>query len=137
MKELNINHHMQNQVLVLTLQGDLDAFTAQKVRQTLDQLCEEGYRQIVLDCSELNYINSTAIGVLVSRMHHLHRLQGELALAALRPRVERILTLVGGRRLFLIFESVSEAVARLAQSNEEPEADSEALFSKSRTLVLN
>lgn len=122
MKELTINNQVLNDVLVFSIQGDLDAFTVQKVRKTLDQLLDDGHRWIVVNCSELSYINSTAIGVLVGRMHHLRRLEGELALAELNKRVGRTITLVGGRRLFSIFDSVAEAVAKLSQSSAEAQA---------------
>ena len=111
---------------MLTLKGDLDAFTVQQIRERLNQCIESGQLFIVLNCSQVNYINSTAIGVLVGRMRHIRMRGGELALAELNERVDRIITLVGGRRLFLIYDTEHEAVAHLAEKQRSQEQASES-----------
>jgi len=79
---------------------------------------EEGYRKIVVNLSKVRYINSTSIGVLVGRLREIKSLKGHMVLAELSDRVNRILTLVGGKKLFNIFDTEQEAVASLAQSHQ-------------------
>lgn len=113
--ELMIESRNVNDILVVNLQGDLDAFTIQKVKNQLTQSIENGYRKIVVNLSRVRYINSTSIGVLVGRLRELKEYHGELALAELSDRVNRVLTLVGGKKLFNIFNTESEAIDTLAQ----------------------
>ena len=101
--DLMIESRSVNDILVIDLKGDLDAFTIQTVKQQLTQFIENGYRKIVVNFSRVRYINSTSIGVLVGRLRELKEHHGELALAELSERVNRIITLVGGKKLFNIF----------------------------------
>ena len=113
--DLMIESRNVNDILVVNLKGDLDAFTVQKVKNQLTQCIENGYRKIVVNLSRVRYINSTSIGVLVSRLRELKEYHGELALAELSERVNRVLTLVGGKKLFNIFNTESEAIDNLAK----------------------
>jgi len=115
--DLMIESRSVNDILVIDLKGDLDAFTIQTVKQQLTQFIENGYRKIVVNFSRVRYINSTSIGVLVGRLRELKEHHGELALAELSERVNRIITLVGGKKLFNIFNTESEAIDTLSQSN--------------------
>lgn len=116
---LMIESRNVNDILVMKLKGDLDAFTIQKVKKQLTQFIENGCRKIVVNLSRVRYINSTSIGVLVGRLRELKECHGELALAELSDRVNRVLTLVGGKKLFNIFNTESEAINTLAHSEGE------------------
>ncbi|RKY04092.1 hypothetical protein DRP77_04775 [Candidatus Poribacteria bacterium] len=100
-------------VVVIELSGDLDAFTVQKLRNRLNELIEGGARKIVLKLSELKFINSASIGALVNRLKRLRELKGELVIAEPSERVGRIITLVGGGRIFNIYSSETEAIEDL------------------------
>ena len=113
--DLMIESRSVNDIIVVNLQGDLDAFTVQRVKTQLTQFIENGYRKIVVNFSRVRYINSTSIGVLIGRLRELKKYHGELALAELSDRVNRVITLVGGKKLFNIFNTESEAINTLAQ----------------------
>lgn len=117
MEDLRVENRTIDDIFIVDLDGDLDAFTVQKVKNHLIKLMEDGYRKIVVNFSKVRYINSTSIGVLVGRLRDIKSLKGDMALAELSDRVNRILTLVGGKRLFNIFDTEQEAVASLAQSH--------------------
>ena len=113
--DLMIESRSVNDIIVVNLQGDLDAFTVQRVKTQLTQFIENGYRKIVVNFSRVRYINSTSIGVLIGRLRELKKYHGELALAELSDRVNRVITLVGGKKLFNIFSTEIEAINTLAQ----------------------
>ena len=117
-EDLVIENQTIDDILVVKLEGELDAFTVQQVKEQLSTFIKKGYKKIVVNLSQVRYINSTSIGVLVSRLRDLKNRQGELVLAELSDRVNRILTLVGGKRLFQIFNTEQEAIASLAKSQE-------------------
>ena len=99
-----------NDVLVVNLNGDLDAFTIQEVNKRLTQFIGEDYRKIVVNFSKVCYINSMSISVIDSRLQELKARRGELVLVELSDRVNRILTLMGGKKFFKIFKTEKEAV---------------------------
>jgi len=114
MDDLVINERRIDGITVVELEGDLDAFTVQEVRCRLNEMIEEGINRIVLNFSKLRYINSTSIGVLVGRLRRIRERGGDMVLAELNPRVNRIITLVGGRRLFRIFDTERRAIEELS-----------------------
>ncbi|HID57571.1 TPA: anti-sigma factor antagonist [Candidatus Poribacteria bacterium] len=116
--DLIVNERRVNSIVVLELEGDLDAFTVQKVRNSLNEMIEEGIDRIVLNFSKLRYINSTSIGVLVGRLRQIRERGGDMVLAELNARIDRIITLVGGRRLFRIFDTEQKAIEELSGKGE-------------------
>ncbi len=115
-EDLVIENQTIDGILVVKLEGELDAFTVQQVKEQLSTFIKKGYKKIVVNLSQVRYINSTSIGVLVSRLRDIKKRQEELVLAELSDRVNRILTLVGGKQLFQIFNTEQEAIASLAKS---------------------
>ncbi len=116
--DLIINERKINDIVVVELEGDLDAFTAQEVRRRLNEMIEAGTGKIVLNFSKLRYINSTSIGVLVGRLRQIRERGGDMVLAELNARINRIITLVGGRRLFRIFDTEQKAIEELSGKGE-------------------
>ena len=66
---MQIKSRMVNKTLYILLSGELDEYTAQTVRKNLDLLLDtqKGYVQIVIDLSELTFMDSTGVGVLIGR----------------------------------------------------------------------
>jgi anti-anti-sigma factor len=116
--DLTINERKVGDIVIVELEGDLDAFTVQEVRRRLNEMMEKGVNRIVLNFSKLRYINSTSIGVLVGRLRQIRERDGDMVLAELNDRINRIITLVGGRRLFRIFDSEEEAIEELTGKGE-------------------
>ncbi len=66
---MKIKSRIVNKTLYILLSGELDEYTAPNVRKTLDTLfmTEKGFIQIVIDLSELTFMDSTGVGVLIGR----------------------------------------------------------------------
>ena len=66
---MQIKSRVVNKTLYILLSGELDEYTAQTVRKTLDVLLDtqKGFVQIVMDLSELTFMDSTGVGVLIGR----------------------------------------------------------------------
>ena len=77
------------------LMGDIDAVSAPLVREALDGAITEGCRTIVLDLSHVDYLDSSALGLLVWADHRLQPISGALLLAGAGRDVARILELSG------------------------------------------
>ena len=65
---MQIKNRIYNNTLYVILSGDLDEHSAQHARITLDEMFEKsGFNQIIIDLSELDFMDSTGIGVLIGR----------------------------------------------------------------------
>jgi anti-sigma B factor antagonist len=64
----------------VALSGELDLATAPQLQQILDQLCRDGYPEIVLDLSELEFVSAAGLAVFHRADDHLRAANGRLIL---------------------------------------------------------
>ena len=86
---------MVDGTVVVTLSGELDAHVAPDLRDHLARLREGGTDEVVLDLSELHFIDSMGLGSLIAAANGFRAVDGHLRLRALTPRVARVLELTG------------------------------------------
>ena len=69
---MQIKNKMYNNTLYITLCGELDEYTANYTRNVMDSLIVENrFNKLVVDLSELEFMDSTGIGVLIGRYKKL------------------------------------------------------------------
>jgi anti-sigma B factor antagonist len=94
---------------VVRLAGELDLYNAPVVRKTLVEACTDGPGRVVVDLSEVEFIDSTTLGVLIEARTRLPDRKGFL-LAGARLETRRALEISGLDRHFAVHESVDEAL---------------------------
>jgi anti-sigma B factor antagonist len=87
---------------VVRAAGELDVNTAPELREQLAHLASEGSPLIVVDLTDVSFIDSTALSVLVSALKRLRQADGNLELASPNPSVRRVFEITGLTRLFTI-----------------------------------
>ena len=96
-------------VHLVTLDGDLDSYSAPELRGLLTGLLANGPARIVLDCSALDYVDSSGLGTLVAVLKQTSDAHGALVLACPQEKVMRVLRVTGLHRLFPVYDSVEAA----------------------------
>ena len=97
-------------VIVLRLQGELDIHFAPRLEEEIRDHLSAGRVLIVLDLSEVSYVDSTGLGVMIGALKNLQAAGGGLALAAPTTRIVRILQVTGLDGIFCVRQSVDDAV---------------------------
>ncbi|MCA1695936.1 MAG: STAS domain-containing protein [Actinobacteria bacterium] len=77
------------------LRGELDLTTAPRLERLLDELYRDGYRQITLDISGLEFLGASALSVFVRADQALRAAGGELVLTRPSRMASRILSITG------------------------------------------
>lgn len=95
---------------VVRLGGELDLYNAGKVRAALLDACSDSPARVVVDLSEVEFLDSTALGVLIEART---KLQNRRAFMLASPGLEtrRALQISGLDRHFSVHASVPEALA--------------------------
>jgi anti-sigma B factor antagonist len=93
--------------------GEVDLHTAPEIKRRIAELSDQGYTQIVVDLSRINYLDSTGLGVLVGALKRLREKDGELRLVHPTPRVMRVLEITRLVNVFQIFDSEEAALSSL------------------------
>lgn len=94
--------------LVVVLGGELDLYNADEVRNVLAEAIDGGTSLIVVDLAEVEFVDSTALGVLLEARSRLGA--DGLVLAAPRLEIRRALEVSGLDRHLAVHASVDEAL---------------------------
>jgi anti-sigma B factor antagonist len=97
-------------VCVIRLAGELDLYNAAPVREALFEACSNGPNRIVVDLGEVDFIDSTALGVLIEARTKLTNRKAFL-LAAPGLETRRALQISGLDRHFAVHETVEDALS--------------------------
>ena len=94
---------------VVRLGGELDLYNAVEVRTALADACAAAPERLVVDLGEVEFIDSTALGVLIETRTKLKNRDGFL-LAAPGLETRRALQISGLDKLFTVHDTVPEAL---------------------------
>jgi anti-sigma B factor antagonist len=94
---------------IVRLGGELDLYNAHEVRDTLLEACSDSPKRVVVDLGEVEFMDSTALGVLIEARTKLENGRGFL-LAAPRLETRRALQISGLDRHFAVYDTVPEAL---------------------------
>lgn len=98
-------------VAVLEVGGEVDAYSAPKLRERIDAIVENGENHLVLDLAGVDFIDSTGLGVLVSGHNKAREAGGRLDLVCNVDRIIKLMRITGLDDVFVIHQSVAEAVS--------------------------
>ncbi len=91
------------------LTGRLDGTTMQQLERTFLELVEAGHHVIVFDLTELEYISSAGLRVMLLSLKKTKAAGGKTALFGLNENVKEVFDISGFSQIFSIFNSETEA----------------------------
>lgn len=95
---------------VVKLAGELDLYNAPQVREALSQACGDSAERVIVDLSEVEFIDSTALGALIEARTRLDNRRAFL-LAAPGLETRRALEVSGLDKHFNVHESLDDALS--------------------------
>ena len=108
---MHIEVRQANEVMILDLKGRLTAGLGDQIlRDAIDELLAEGRRRILLNLSEVSFLDSAGVGELVAGLKTSRRFQAELKLLNVGERVYSALDMARLLPTFEIYNDESEAV---------------------------
>jgi anti-sigma B factor antagonist len=95
---------------ILEMAGKLvDKVEAIEVRVEIDEILEEGTSQFIIDLSELEYMNSTGLNILINLMNKARNEGGEAIVVGAKPRIRSLFEVTKLDSVFVMKESRKEA----------------------------
>jgi anti-anti-sigma factor len=91
--------------------GELDHSTAELLREPLESCLGEGRTRLVVDCSRLEFCDSTGLNVLLGARLRAEALGGGVHLAGMRPAVARVFEITGAEAVFTVHTTLEAALA--------------------------
>ncbi|MDD5036013.1 MAG: STAS domain-containing protein [Methylococcaceae bacterium] len=110
---MDLQTRTENNAIVLTLSGRLDAVTAPEYEKKIRDLIEGGNICFVVDFEQLDYISSAGLRALLVMAKLLNAKGGRACLANIKGNVQSVFDMSGFNAVFKIKDSVAEALAAL------------------------
>ena len=98
---------------VVAVGGEIDVYTAPKLRDKITELVGAGAYDIVIDLEAVEFLDSTGLGVLVGGLKKVRAHDGSLELICSQERLLKIFRITGLAKVFVIHDSADSALRRL------------------------
>ena len=102
--DLSLSTRTEGDRTVVTVGGEIDVYTAPKLREQLIDLVSSGNYHLVVDMEGVDFLDSTGLGVLVGVMKRILQHGGEMQLRAPRPAARKVFDITGLDRVFTIID---------------------------------
>ena len=100
-------------IAIISLYGELiDRNEAQQLLNQLNLLSEGGIKNFILELSELKYMNSTGLNVLINVLTKSRKNGGELVICGISKKVNELLLITKLNSVFTVSESTDEAILK-------------------------
>ena len=99
---------------VVDVKGEIDVYTAPKLREKLIELVSQGSYDVVVNLEGVDFLDSTGLGVLVGALKRVKAHDGSLALVCTQDKILKIFKITGLTKVFPIHSSVDEAIGGTA-----------------------
>jgi anti-sigma B factor antagonist len=117
MSDFKIGQREHETVSVLELKGYLDAHTAPKLEEALQNLLKNSRFNIVVNCRDLSYISSAGLGVFMAFIEDVRKNKGDIKLSNMSAKVYNVFDLLGFPLLYEIFKDEQEAVVKFFEKS--------------------
>lgn len=108
--DLSLATRTEGDRTVVSVAGEIDVYTAPKLREQIVALVDEGHYHLIVDMSGVEFLDSTGLGVLVGGLKRVRAHDGSLSLVCNEERILKIFRITGLTKVFPIHSTVDEAV---------------------------
>ncbi|MFZ5968728.1 MAG: STAS domain-containing protein [Bacillota bacterium] len=89
-------------IWVVDVEGEIDIYTANQFKENLINLLNEKSLDIKINCQDLDYIDSTGLGVLIGVLKRLKQEEKNIMIVNPKPNITKLLNITGLNKIFLI-----------------------------------
>ena len=100
----------KDDVQIIEIKGELDAFVAPKIKETLSKLIENEINKYIIDFKGLIHINSLAMGILRGKLQVVREMGGDIQIINLNKHIQTIFETIGLDEIFEIYKTEEEAL---------------------------
>jgi anti-sigma B factor antagonist len=98
--DLEIEFSKDGNACIVALDGEVDVYTAPALRERLIEASESGCETVVVDMRDVDFIDSSGLGVLVSALKRVREHDGQLRIVTAKEPILKIFRITGLDRVF-------------------------------------
>ena len=99
----------EGDITVASIEGSLDTNTSKEAHDQLNKLVDEGKVKLLVDLTNLDYIASSGLRILLATSKKLKPLKGEMRICGLNETVNEVFEISGFTMIFNVLKTIEEA----------------------------
>lgn len=111
---MNLRFQHKDKTLIVGISGELDHHSSEAIRIKIDNKIDElGIMNLIIDFSDVNFMDSSGIGVIIGRYRRIAEFGGKLLIVNLKPQIRKVFELGGLFKIVKEYKNIDEAAANL------------------------
>lgn len=111
---MEITERKENNVLIVGVNGRLDANSSQDAQNKLLQAIGRGEKLVAVDCSQLDYVSSAGLRVFLTALKTINASSGKMAIFGCKDNIKQIFEISGFSSLFKLHATREDAVRSIS-----------------------
>ncbi|MGH9282370.1 MAG: STAS domain-containing protein, partial [Acidimicrobiales bacterium] len=111
MESFGLHRSERDGCAILAVSGEVDLATAPRLREALASVVADGHLNVVVDLSEIEFLDSTGLGALVTGLKRVRARGGDMKVVCTSPRVCKVFEITSIDKVVPVCASVDEACA--------------------------
>ena len=88
--ELIIREEYTDNAVIVFLSGEVDIYNSQKLKEKLYQIIDDSKKDLKMDCTGLNYIDSTGLGIFVGALKKVKQYDKKIYICKLKDNIKKL-----------------------------------------------
>jgi stage II sporulation protein AA (anti-sigma F factor antagonist) len=111
---LDVKLSRKGTTLIVKIMEDMDHHSAQNLRQRIDfEIVKATVKNIIFDFSNVNFMDSSGIGVVVGRYKNIQKLNGKAAIVNANPKIMQIFEMSGVLKIIPAYSDMDKAISNM------------------------
>lgn len=107
---MTIRHDTEQGLAIIAVEGKLDSAGVNELESRVENILEQGQKTILFDFTNLEYINSSGLRILVMAYQRLKPEQGTVSICGTRDYIQEIFDISGYDKIFAMYPSKNAAL---------------------------
>ncbi|SHK03806.1 STAS domain-containing protein [Tepidibacter formicigenes] len=99
---INKDFNKDKKIWNIELKGEIDIYTANKLKENLIEVVTTNPQDIILNASNLEYIDSTGLGVLIGTLKRLKQQEKDIYITNAKANVKKLFNITGLDKIFKV-----------------------------------
>ena len=108
--DVSVTSRVSGDQTVVDVTGEIDVYTAPVLREELASLIDSERTDLIVDLSQVGFMDSTGLGVLVGALKKVRTLGGDLRLVINQEKILKVFRITALTQVFTIHSSIDEAL---------------------------
>lgn len=108
---MQLSTEIKDNYMIVKLKGELDHHASEEARKKIDEkYYKSNSLNIVLDLRELNFMDSSGIGLIMGRYRNCSNRKGSVSIVSTSPYINKMIRMSGLLKLVNVYETMEEAI---------------------------